>query len=174
MPINQFVWGLITACVMFILFAAFAIWIEHDGLKQIARAKKEAKIILERGEIDSAGNFEYICRVLRSTRLSLLSIIHEDKEATELVERLQALKHKTVVLCAEAIIKEISGSDNSVVEGLKHYDIVIDSDEHPFDTGLDYTQYKAELYRKLFNWEQLPPQDILAKSKTITQTGAPG
>ena len=162
---NQLIWGLITACVMFILFAIFIAWIEYDGLKQIVREKKEAKIILESGEIDGTGNFNYICRVLQSTNSSLLSIIHEDKQATELCNHLQDLKHKIVVLCAEAIIKEFTNSDKGITEGLKHYDIVIDSDEHPFNASLNYIKYKAELYRKLFKWEQLPPADILAKSK---------
>ena len=170
MSMNQFIWGLITACVMFILFATFIIWIEHNSLRQIIRAKKEAKIMLESGEISGIENFEHVCRALQGTHSSLLSIIHEDKEATELFKRLQDLKHKTVVLCAEAIIKELSKSDNSVVEGLKQYDIVIESDEHPFNTSSQYTQYKADLYRKLFKWEQLPPADILAKSKYRAQT----
>ena len=162
---NQLIWGLITASAMFILFAIFTIWIKYDGLKQIARAKKEASIILESGEIDDTENFEYICRVLQSTNSSLLSIIHEDEEASELCNQLQDLKHRLVVLHAEAIIKDFTDSDKSINEGLEHYDIVIDSDEHPSNTSLDYVKYKAELYRKLFKWEQLPPADILAKSK---------
>ena len=162
---NQLIWGLITASAMFILFAIFTIWIEYDGLKQLALAKKEAKIILESGEIDDTGYFEYIYRILQSTNSSLLSIIYEDKEASELRNQLQDLKHRIVVLCAEAIIKEFANSDKGINEGLKHYDIVIDSDEHPSNDSLDYVKYKAELYRKLFKWEQLPPADILAKSK---------
>ena len=81
--------GLLTIFIMLVSFVAFIIWMERGRFRQKAEARKEAKIILERGKIEDIKHFEHVCRVLF---IAWTSVLHEDREAARLYTRLQDLK----------------------------------------------------------------------------------
>ncbi|GAJ11090.1 unnamed protein product [marine sediment metagenome] len=91
-------------------------------------------------------------------------------------ERIRAEEDRIVVECAESMLWEFShiytpewgfisyeDSRKAFLIELAMDDIFLFEDEHPFTPKEfdNYIQFKADYYREFFQWERLPPEDII-------------